>query len=50
MRVGYNNPPEDHRLASRGLLSDDKRWSRGTDFFYPTLTRIIVLLTTVFLK
>ena len=24
--------PEDRRLASRGLPSDDKRWSRGTDF------------------
>ena len=28
--------PEDHRLASRGLPSDDKRWSRGTDFSIPT--------------
>ena len=33
--------PEDRRLASRGLPSDDKRWSRGTDFFYPILTQII---------
>ena len=33
--------PEDRRLASRGLLSDDKRWSRGTEFFYTTLTRIM---------
>ena len=27
--------PEDHRLASRGLQSNDKRWSRGTDFPIP---------------
>ena len=30
--------PEDHRLASRGLPSDDKRWSRGTDFSIPPHT------------
>ena len=29
--------PEDHRLASRGLPSDDKRWSWGTDFSIPSL-------------
>ena len=28
--------PEDHRLASQGLPSDDKRWSWGTDFSVPT--------------
>ena len=32
---------EDHRLASQGLPSDDKQWSQGTDFFYPTPTRIM---------
>ena len=49
--VDYENPswvrgwnrkihPKDHHLASRGLQSDDKRWSRGTDFFlsHPDLT------------
>ena len=25
--------PEDHPLASEDLPSDDKRWSRGTDFY-----------------
>ena len=28
--------PEDHRLASRGLPSDDKWSSRGTDFSIPS--------------
>ena len=40
--------PEDHRLASRGLPSDDKRWSRGTEFlFHPhTNNGFLFLLTT----
>ena len=33
--------PEDHQFASRGLPSDDKRWSRETDFSFPHLTRIM---------
>ena len=39
---------EDHRLASRGLQSDDSRWSRGTDFLpHPhTNNRFFFLLTT----
>ena len=33
VRVGQKKiRSEDHRLASRGLPSDDKRWSWGTDF------------------
>ena len=27
---------EDHSLASRGLLSDDKQWSKGTNFYIPS--------------
>ena len=27
--------PDGHRLASRGLSSDDKRWLRGTDLSIP---------------
>ena len=40
--------PEDHRLASRGLLSDDKRWSPGTDFLSHSHmnNRFFFLLTT----
>ena len=44
--------PEDRRLALRGLPSDDKRWSRGTDF--STLPSheygFFFLLTTVFIN
>ena len=34
---------EDHRLASWCLRSDYNWWSRGMDFFYPILTRIVEL-------
>ena len=40
--------PEDHRLVSRGLLSDDKRWSRRPIFLshFKTNTGFFYLLTT----
>ena len=42
------NRPKDHWLASRGLPSDDKRWSQGTDFLsHPkTNNEVFFLLTT----
>ena len=33
--------PKDHRLAWLGLPSDEKRCSRGLNFFYPICTRIM---------
>ena len=33
--------PKDHCLASWGLLSDDKQWSKVTDFCYSILTQIM---------
>ena len=33
--------PEDHRMASRGLPTDDKRWSREADFSILSSTRIM---------
>ena len=33
-RVMTNGDPE-------GRVFDEKRWSRGTDFFYPTFTRLL---------